>query len=78
MTNPTLPAAAEHTATLARDMARTLNSAADQITRIAHPDEVTTMTDLLHQAARIQRVIQQAHADLAPERIPQAIATLTE
>lgn len=70
--------AAECNAVLARDMARTLDSAAEQITRAANPYDVTTMTDLLHQASRIQRVIQQAHADLAPERITRFIAELTE
>lgn len=78
MQNHQIAEAAERNAALARDMSRTLHAAAERITDAANPYDVTTMAELLHQASCIQQVAQQAHADLAPERITRTIAELTE
>lgn len=70
--NPTaarINEAAEVTARIAHDIARTLDAAASQIARAANPHDVTTHADLFHQIARIQRIIEQTNEDLAPSRL---------
>lgn len=66
--------AAESIASLARDMAYTFDSAAQQITHVANPGDIHTIPDLMHQVERIQRVLQDVQTDLAPERIPRRLA----
>lgn len=79
MHNPTpheITEAAEATTRIARDMARTLDAAAEQITRAAHNEDVHDMGDLLHQITRIQTIIRQTNEEIAPERLPRTVADL--
>lgn len=75
-TNAEIIEAAEATTRIARDMARTFDTAAEQIARAAHAEDVHNMGDLLHQIARIQTIIRQTTEDIAPERLPRTVADL--
>lgn len=74
MTDQRILEAAESVASLARDMAYTFDSAAQQITHAANPNDIHTIPDLMNQVERIHRVLQEVQTDLAPERIPRRLA----
>lgn len=76
ITDQNIQDAAESVATITRDMARTLDHAADALTKASNPADVHDLTDLMDQINRVQRIIQQTDHELAPDRLTRTAADL--
>lgn len=66
-------AAADSVENVARDMARTFDSAAGEIAHAAASLDVNNVSDLICKVANIQRILDEAQASIAPARLTRAL-----